>query len=234
MSWHCWGDNSSNQLGGKPYNLDTDPYLPEAIPGMSGGGIDSALPYYSEIVAGGRHTCAREWNGFYTECWGANDHSQLGHSSSTPGNEVPGLAQSDHGLSAGLNHTCVIHDPDGTVRCWGANDHGQLGDGTKTDRIDPVAVASVSGAKKVAAGGAHTCALVGTSVKCWGANDSGQLGGGDVALAGPAIDISTGMSHSCAVLADQRVQCWGENRYGQLGDGTFTDRTTPVLVQQRR
>src|SRR5262245_11841162 len=42
--------------------------------------------------------------------------------------------------------------------------------------------------------------------------------------------IATGVSHTCARLADGTVRCWGFNAVGQLGDGTTTDRQTPVAV----
>ena len=43
-----------------------------------------------------------------------------------------------------------------------------------------------------------------------------------------AIEVSSGESHTCAVLTDNRVKCWGLNINGQLGDGTNTDRHSPA------
>jgi prepilin-type N-terminal cleavage/methylation domain-containing protein len=45
-----------------------------------------------------------------------------------------------------------------------------------------------------------------------------------------AVQISTGVSHTCALLADGTVRCWGNNTSGQLGDGTTTLRSNPVRV----
>ena len=45
-----------------------------------------------------------------------------------------------------------------------------------------------------------------------------------------AIDVSAGVSSSCAVRMSGRVVCWGANLDGKLGDGTETDRYTPVEV----
>ena len=42
--------------------------------------------------------------------------------------------------------------------------------------------------------------------------------------------VSSGNSHTCAVLYSGEVKCWGYNYNGQLGDGTTTNRLTPVLV----
>lgn len=77
----------------------------------------------------------------------------------------------------------------------------------------------------------HACALDqgGIGVKCWGINDAGQLGTGDrtdqqrptpVAFSNVEltwVDVSVGLSHSCAVASDGTVWCWGANRDAQLG-----------------
>lgn len=265
--WHCWGDNSSNQLGGKPWTT-LDPYKDGVVENMSGGiGIGQFQHLYDEFAVGGRHTCAhRGWfAGYGVECWGANDHGQLGQGTTGPSSalhqHIASLDGTTHNLSGGWAHTCAIQDPNGQVVCWGANEEGQLGDGSNEDRSVPTLVNGVASVTTIAAGGAHTCALAGTDVKCWGLNDRGQIGNGGggspgphpligdaadpqtptvfiaapvaVALAGPAIDVSTGLRHSCAVLSDGRVQCWGYNRQGQLGDATFIDRAEPVFVLQR-
>lgn len=43
--------------------------------------------------------------------------------------------------------------------------------------------------------------------------------------------ISTGNTHSLALLEDGTVRAWGENRWGQLGDGTTMNRDRPRVVQ---
>ncbi|HJN55035.1 MAG TPA: hypothetical protein QF646_01445, partial [Candidatus Poseidoniales archaeon] len=48
--------------------------------------------------------------------------------------------------------------------------------------------------------------------------------------AGSTNIISSGDSHTCAVLDDGSVRCWGENDHGQLGDGTSSSSSTPVSV----
>ncbi|MFT3698320.1 MAG: hypothetical protein QM831_34575 [Kofleriaceae bacterium] len=264
FNWHCWGDNYYNQLGGQPWTLE-DPYEDGVVENMSGGFGNARInTQYDELVVGGRHTCGhRAWlAGYGVECWGANDHGQLGQgttgSSSAAHQWIESIDNKTHSLSAGWAHTCAIHDPDGQVLCWGANEEGQLGDGSNVARSVPTVVTGVTGVSTIAAGGAHTCVLVGTDVKCWGLNDRGQIGNGGggqpgpapvivgldgpivyvaapitVALAGPAIDVSSGYRHTCAVLADGRVQCWGYNVQGQLGDATFSDRAKPVFVLQR-
>jgi len=43
-------------------------------------------------------------------------------------------------------------------------------------------------------------------------------------------DVSSGQSHTCALLTDGTVWCWGYNAAGALGDGTNTDTPIPVQV----
>lgn len=85
----------------------------------------------------------------------------------------------------------------------------------------------------------HTCALLDNGgVRCWGRNTYGQLGlghtrvigdnepadaGNYVDVGGPAVQITTGVAHSCALLDDGSVRCWGRNAFGQLGLGHTDD-----------
>lgn len=144
-------------------------------------------------------------------------------------------------VAIGLQHSCAL-TVDGAVKCWGGNESGQLGDGSGKNSNTPVTAAGLSSnVVSIAAGVWHTCALLGTGVvKCWGANWDGQLGDGSVfsrttpvgviGLGEPAVAISAGMGHTCAVIGSGAVKCWGRNDYGQLGDGTTTYRTTPGSV----
>jgi alpha-tubulin suppressor-like RCC1 family protein/subtilisin family serine protease len=85
----------------------------------------------------------------------------------------------------------------------------------------------------------HTCALLDNGgVRCWGRNTYGQLGlghtrtigddeeadaAGYVDIGGTALEVTTGVAHSCALLSDGNVRCWGRNAYGQLGLGHTED-----------
>ena len=95
----------------------------------------------------------------------------------------------------------------------------------------------------ITAGEGHTCAITpADGLRCWGWNDSGQLGDGTFAdsnvpvnvidvLASTVIDLTAGIKHTCALLANSEVICWGLNDSGQLGNGTTTNSNVPVLVQ---
>ena len=94
----------------------------------------------------------------------------------------------------------------------------------------------------ISVGDSFSCAVLSNaSVTCWGGNDLGQLGDGTntnstapgsiVQLSQDAVTVSSGQSHSCAILQDGKVACWGNNDYGQLGDGTLIDKNSPVIAQ---
>jgi alpha-tubulin suppressor-like RCC1 family protein len=93
----------------------------------------------------------------------------------------------------------------------------------------------------LSSGLSHTCALLDNgAVSCWGSGEVGRLGNGvnagkntptltsSLDANRTATAISSGGSHTCAILDDASVSCWGSGSDGQLGDGTTTDRNTPT------
>ena len=75
----------------------------------------------------------------------------------------------------------------------------------------------------ISAGEGHTCAILDDgSVACWGGNQYGQLGDGtttnrdtptqtaSLGVDRTAVAITSGYSHTCALLDDGSVVCWGE------------------------
>ena len=147
--------------------------------------------------------------------------------------------------------TCVFLDND-DVKCWGLNSLGELGDGTTTSRSSPPSsgITFPSGETPVAlsdsgAGRWHQCTLLDSGkVACWGGNFEGQLGDGttttspgttpaltaSLGTGRTAVQVTTGLQFTCALLDDGTIKCWGENADGQLGDGTTTDRHSPTAV----
>ena len=199
------------------------------------------------LTAGFEHTCAILDNGSVS-CWGSNSDGQLGDGTTTDRNTSTqtsslGTGRTAVAISSGTSHTCALLD-DGSVSCWGNNRDGGLGDGTTTDRNTPTQTSSLGTGRTavaISSGSFHTCAILDdASVSCWGYNGYGGLGDGtttdrntptqtlSLGTGRTAIAISSGGTHTCAILDDATVSCWGRNDFGQLGDGTTTNRNTPT------
>ncbi|MCP2502842.1 MAG: hypothetical protein NLN66_02155, partial [Candidatus Thalassarchaeaceae archaeon] len=244
----CWGNNGNGRLGDGTTGTRLTPTQTSSL------GTDRTAV---AIVSGHQHTCAI-LDDRSVSCWGMNNYGQLGDGTTgqrtTPTQTSSlGTDRTAVAITPGRFHTCAILD-DGSVSCWGNNQNGAIGDGTTgTDRTTPTQTSSLGTdrtAVAITAGRLHTCAVIvtegssgeyyGAEVKCWGWNSDGQLGDGtttdqhtptqtsSLATDRTAVAISTGESHSCAILDDGSVSCWGRNQKGQLGDGTTTQRLTPT------
>ncbi|WP_295454593.1 hypothetical protein [uncultured Thiodictyon sp.] len=247
----CWGYNVYGQLGNGTKVSFSVPVAVNRSGVLNGKTI-------VQVSAGGQHTCAFATDGT-AACWGRNDYGELGNGTNATLSVPVAVDRSGvlNGktiaqISTGSYHTCALAT-DGTAACWGANGYGQLGNGTNTASLVPVAVDRSSGVLNgktiahVSAGGGHTCALATDSTAaCWGANGYGQLGNGNTidssvpvavdrsgVLNGKTIDqISTGLSHTCALANDGTAACWGWNWDGALGNGTNTKSSVPVAVER--
>ena len=179
-------------------------------------------------VAGGLASTCAITSGSEVQCWGANDHGNLGDGTTTS-RAVPAKVTGVSGatvVATGWFHTCAIAG--GALSCWGDNFYGQLGIGSTTDQHTATTVTLPATPIEVGAGEHHTCALLSDeSVWCWGANDVGQLGitGIDYALTPShvpgvtASSLAVGADHTCVVTTAGDTKCWGNNTVGQLGDG---------------
>jgi alpha-tubulin suppressor-like RCC1 family protein len=213
--------------------------LPLPAPSTQPAGLPPpALDDVKAIAAGGAASCALTQDGT-VYCWGL----ALGlwflntHADPTP---VQFGGVPVRSISVGKYHACAV-TADGGAHCWGSNGNGQLGSPSPSTFI-PVEVTGLAGdVAAVGAGADHSCALTTAGgVKCWGGNAYGQLGDGTttdrttpVDVAGLATGIqavSVGYGSTCALTTGGEVKCWGHNVDGELGDGTYSDRTTPVLV----
>jgi len=228
----CWGNNGSGQLGNGTY---TSSNTPVNVSGLSSG--------VKAVAAGGDHTCAVTNTGG-VQCWGDNNHGQLGNGNGPPSNtpvNVSRLGSEVVTITAGSYHTCALTSAGG-VQCWGLNGNGQLGNGRNTDSNTPVNVSGLgSGVVAIAASVLHTCAVTSAGgVQCWGYNHWGQLGNGTYTpsntpvnvsgLSSGVVAVAAGDFHTCAVTNAGGVRCWGRNDYGQLGNETYESSRTPVDV----
>jgi alpha-tubulin suppressor-like RCC1 family protein len=233
---HCWGDNSSGQLGNNSLTRRTSPVAAIGIAGDIGA---------RSIVTHSGHVCALRGNGTVA-CWGGNGTGQLGNGT-TVNSGVPvtvaGLANVTQ-IAVGNGHSCA-RIADGTVRCWGRNTDGQIGDGTfVSPRLTPTTVPNVSDVNAIVTGAFHTCVLLGGGVRCWGDNQSGQLG--DLSTndsstprtvlratatptpLGGVLSLASAASSTCARTLGGSVLCWGRNDLGQHGtNATTATQTTP-------
>ena len=227
----CWGSNLRGQLGDGNVGSAFDRTSPTAVLGDH---------TFTQITAGGGHTCGLEGDAAY--CWGWNDNGQIGDGTTLVDRPIPELVLDGHSfkqIDADDFQTCGV-DGTGAAFCWGGNSSGQLGDGSKTDRARPTAVLGALTFAEVDAGGLHTCGLVGSVAYCWGENSNGELGnGGQPTDETSPVMVSGGLSltqlaagdhNVCALDEDGAAHCWGFNDVGQLGDGGTTTSSTPVTV----
>jgi hypothetical protein len=175
----CWGRNTRGQLGDGTSNTFSSTPVP--VSGMTNA---------AAVSGGGWHTCALLQDG-RVQCWGENDHGQIG--STLPFSNVPvtvaGITNAV-AISTGVYHSCAVL-ADGTTRCWGTNDNGQLGNGTTVSSSSPVQVSSLSSPIQIALGSFHSCALMpDRSARCWGLNANGQLGNGTTTNSSTPVSVS--------------------------------------------
>jgi alpha-tubulin suppressor-like RCC1 family protein len=214
---------------------------------------------WSQITAGGVHTCAIAEVSGAAYCWGANHDGQLGNNGAPVDSPVPVAVDAPAGvtggwsqITAGDRHTCAIAETSGAAYCWGYNGFGQLGNNDPgVGSGVPVAVdapAGVTGWSEITAGFLHTCAVaeVSGAAYCWGSNGAGQLGnnalgvgsGVPVAVEAPVgvtgwSQITAGDYHTCAMTAPfGAAYCWGSNGAGQLGNNDAgVGSGVPVAVE---
>lgn len=194
-------------------------------PEDTGSSVD--LPVFTQLAAGGRHTCGLSIDG-EVRCWGSNDHGQLGDGTTQARLLPTDISLWATALSTGESHTCALARG-GALWCWGSNHFGQVGAGShlgNTTWLSPIIVNAPMTAA-IVAGAFNTC-LVSDSqaIYCWGDNEAGQLGAASeqdqdlpslLAEVAAATTVSIGMLHACALRPDGSPICWGSNNSYELG-----------------
>lgn len=234
---YCWGNGLHGQMGnGTWVDINVIP-VPVSLTGLEVSKISVGAAVCAVTSAGAAY------------CWGRDNYGQLGNDAPLADSNVPvlvnGFSSGMADISAGILHTCGL-TTGGAVWCWGYGEEGYLGNGEYGEGADspiPVQVTDLtSGVSDIACGNYHSCAVHNGTVKCWGYGGYGALGDGTyedrytpvpvVGLAGTAVAVSVGTSHSCALLEDGTIQCWGYNSEGQLGIGivdynVYSPQTVP-------
>lgn len=218
-----------------------DTTSPTDLPSSPSPSAAATAATWTQVAAGGQHTCALASNGL-AYCWGYAVYGAVGSGTSPLYLASPTRVSGGHQfvqITAGLAHSCAV-TADGKAYCWGENIGGQLGDGTTTTRLVPVPVAGGRRFTRIRAGGSHTCATTSTGkAYCWGDNGAGQLGDGTntqrvapVAVLGGLTfkRVIAGGTHTCAVTTAGKAYCWGRGSEGQLGQGALKGSTKPVAV----
>lgn len=213
----CWG--AEDRLGGASAAA---PGIPVTVPGLRD---------VVEIDVGLAHTAARTRSGDVLS-WGGGDLGEIGDGS--PLHRLAptrALVTGARALVVSHTATCVRLD-DGELRCWGSlpsSADGSLVTTPTPTHLD-VAVADTldvdvdAGSRAVALGPDGVVWQWG-SVPTLGLAAAPRTGPVRVAPLGPARELASGQSFSCAAL-DDGVSCWGTGRYHFFG-GTSDEPNVP-------
>gem|GEM_PF-4402246 len=199
-SVRCWGDNLDRQLAcdhtkyksckwsEDNYNTPGCSNVPVKIEGLSGKAVALGAGYAS--------ACAISEEGI-VDCWGTfkklEGHTIEDDWAVTPiGESIFDLTESLGGKAVSLSsdgsfHSCAVMR-DGRVKCWGSNDSGQAGE----ERIE-------------------TCQDPEDKFSCTCKYE--YVGGID----GSAVQVLTGIRHTCVLMESGRLKCFGANESAQLG-----------------
>jgi alpha-tubulin suppressor-like RCC1 family protein len=233
----CWGNDDDNQLGN---GAITGEHLPARIAPLATG--------WDHLAASVHGNCAMSGGQRY--CWGFPGSGVLGNGSATATVAVPTAVTGETlawtRFSFGLTFGCGITDSD--IYCWGANDAGQQGRGDDTGGpfLTPTMTATGLMTDVSAAwGDSSACAIAGGALRCWGDNGYGRVG---IDSAAPEIhlptevtstvtdwiQVSAGLTHTCAIATGNELHCWGNNIDGQLGDETVPNVGVPTRIDPFR
>lgn len=233
----CWGRGDSGELGLD----DVDAYLSVVgdHPGEMPPPVLPAGEPVTDVFTGRSITCIRHENGD-VRCWGQPELLPV-----RSVEDVDLYGKVVH-IAFGYAHACALFD-EGNVRCWGDRSGTYLGSGqVPPHSLEDAGDVDLGGpAVQIDSSWNHTCAVLANGdVVCWGmgGNTGAALGyengefvgddetpreAGPVRLGAPALQVTTGHYHTCALLVGGRVKCWGRLEDGALGYGARFPRRGP-------
>lgn len=227
----CWGSNSWG-AGHGPGGL----VKPTAV--------DSENKY--NLLTNG---CAQTTTG-QLKCWGANKYNSASNSSIGDGTSsaryIPFNVKSPVTFAAfssgeqGRSQCGFTANQE--AYCWGATVNYSLGHNIQGSLSVPTPLPALNIYRKLVLGARlglgltyngelNTWGFVGTGASFGLGDERWTIQNYETIQPGTIFkDMSTSVSHSCAINNNDRLSCWGKNEYGQLGDNSTTakDILTPI------
>jgi alpha-tubulin suppressor-like RCC1 family protein len=163
---YCWGSNNGSMLGVNSALAHSN--VPVSL-------TEVAKISFSQITAGGHHSCALSENGA-AYCWGTNDYGQLGMGEGIAVKHVPDLVSLSSvtlkTIDGRGSQVCALSSA-GLPYCWGDS---ILSNGSA--KYTPTAIKMPDGITfEQITSRAHACAITPSGDGyCWGSNVQGQLG----------------------------------------------------------
>lgn len=212
-SVRCWGDDASNLLiTGAPAAMCERPTVRFV------GGTARELSINSGTG------CFRTAEGT-ARCWGAGLLGDGGNGMRASAEPMTVEVYPDEGPVTGVTAVavtigrgaCVVAGSARRPFCWGPSGVSLSADGSTAARTRAVENLTIDNVDAITLGGSHACALRGGAVWCFG-QSSASTGVEDagyataarqITLPMPALSVTAGAHHTCAVLADHTVRCFG-------------------------
>ncbi len=219
---YCWGD-SIQQIA------QVQPGAGGAAPTTIYVAAHLTVTHPTEVVV--TDPAARKWQGVTGMSLVQDDTCALAGGVAVCMGQLIQLIPSRNGvlLVGGDTSTCQVDETDqNQMTCWG------VAPSTSATKATVFTVLFDNEINSASYFSGHLCAnaQISGQVWCWGSNNKGQLGIGypttnpivptgrvQVQRLGAAIQVTTGLLHSCALLGDGTAWCWGANNKGQLGVG---------------
>lgn len=188
---YCWGENFLGQLGNGNTTTSAAPVAASVV------GKDIV-----EIAAATGRTCIRTSKGTI-ECWGGNDHGQIGDGTQTDTFTPVAAKGIDDAIALALDDvsTCVIRKAGRTVACWG---------GGPEDAWVPRTIEGLANIVELRAGsdGSYCARDASSIVSCWTSGNGAWEKPRTVdALMGAKAVAVAGFDEVCALVKEGNIVC---------------------------